>query len=182
MTGRGPQLETERLLLRPTAAEDFEPWAAVMADPDVARYIGGLQSRHGAWRGFLAMVGAWQIQGFGMFSVIEKASGRWIGRVGPWFPVDWPGTEVGWGLAREAWGKGYALEGCTAAIDWTFDQLGWSEMIHSIHPDNHASQALAKRLGSTCSGPGKLPAPYEDSPTDIWTQTREQWRARRARP
>src|SRR3546814_3902039 len=97
----------------------------------------------------ISSAGAWTIQGFSMFSVIEKSSGQWIGRLGPWHPEGWPGTEVGWGLARSAWGKGYALEGCIAAIDWTFDQLGWDEMIHSIHPDNHASQALAQRLGST---------------------------------
>ena len=59
MTRPGPTLETDRLILRPTAAEDFEPWAAVMADPQVARYIGGLQSRHGAWRGFLAPASRW---------------------------------------------------------------------------------------------------------------------------
>jgi RimJ/RimL family protein N-acetyltransferase len=116
-----------------------------------------------------------------MFSVIEKSSGQWIGRLGPWHPEGWPGTEVGWGLARSAWGKGYALEGATAAIDWVFDHLDWSEVIHSIHPDNKPSQALAQRLGSTCRGPGKLPAPYEDSPTQIWGQTREQWLARRAK-
>lgn len=176
-----PILETDRLILRAPVAEDFEPWAEFAADAETMRFLGGVQARSVAWRGLCTVVGAWTVRGFSMFSVIEKSSGRWVGRLGPWQPEDWPGTEVGWGLARAAWGKGYALEGCIAAIDWTFDQLGWSEMIHSIHPDNHASQALAKRLGSTCSGPGKLPAPYEDSPTEIWTQTREQWRARRAR-
>lgn len=83
-----------------------------------------------------------------MFSVIEKKSGRWIGRLGPWFPDGWPGTEVGWGLVRDAWGKGYAFEGCVAAIDWVFANLDWTEMVHSIHPDNAASKALAQRLGS----------------------------------
>ena len=174
------RIETERLILRPTRVEDFDAYAANMADAEAARFIGGQQSRAAAWRGFLSMAGAWSMQGFAMFSVIEKSSGKWIGRLGPWHPVDWPGTEVGWGLARAAWGKGYALEGCVAAIDWTFDRLNWGEMIHSIHPDNHASQVLAKRLGSICRGPGKLPAPYEDSPTEIWAQTREQWRRRRA--
>jgi RimJ/RimL family protein N-acetyltransferase len=181
MTPPGPTLETDRLILRPTAAEDFEPWAAVMADPEVARYIGGLQSRHGAWRGFLAMVGAWHIQGFGMFSVIEKATGAWVGRVGPWFPVDWPGTEVGWTLPRSAWGRGYATEAATAAMDWAFDALGWSEVIHSIDPANGPSQHVAMRLGSTRRGPGRLPAPFDHAPIEIWGQSREQWRAFRAR-
>ncbi|MGH8028957.1 MAG: GNAT family N-acetyltransferase [Arenimonas sp.] len=174
------QLETERLWLRPTAAADFEAWAAVMADAESARYVGGVQGRHAAWRGFLAMAGAWQIQGFGMFSLIEKASGRWVGRVGPWYPEQWPGTEVGWTLAREAWGRGYAFEAAVAAMDFAFDTLGWSETIHSIDPANVASQRLALRLGSSRRGPGRLPVPFENAPIDIWAQTREQWHARRA--
>jgi RimJ/RimL family protein N-acetyltransferase len=75
------QLETPRLLLRPTRREDFEPWAAFMADPESAHHIGGVQPRPVAWRGFLSMAGAWAIQGFAMFSVIEKATGRWIGHI-----------------------------------------------------------------------------------------------------
>ena len=176
----GPQLQTQRLVLRPTAAEDFEPWAALMADPEAARYVGGVQGRHAAWRGFLGMVGAWQIQGFGMFSVIEKASGRWIGRVGPWFPVEWPGTEIGWTLMRDAWGRGYATKAAIAATDWAFDHLGWTEVIHSIDPANFASQQVAMRLGSSNRGPGRLPAPFDHAPIEIWGQGREQWRARRA--
>jgi RimJ/RimL family protein N-acetyltransferase len=175
------RIETDRLILRPPRIEDFDAYAAKMADAEAARFIGGQQPRAVAWRGFLASAGAWMIQGFSMFSVIEKLSGQWIGRLGPWHPEGWPGTEVGWGLARAAWGKGYALEGATAAIDWVFDHLDWTEVIHSIHPDNTPSQALARRLGSACRGPGKLPAPYEDSPTEIWGQTREQWLARRAK-
>ena len=175
----GPDLETERLLLRPPAAGDFPAWADVMADAEVARFIGGLQGRHMAWRSFLTMVGAWQVQGFGMFSLIEKASGRWVGRAGPWFPEEWPGTEVGWTLARAAWGKGYATEAATAAMDWAFDTLGWPEVIHSIDPANVASQHVAMRLGSTRRGPGRLPAPFEHAPIELWGQTREQWRARR---
>lgn len=179
MTAASPQLETDRLWLRPTALEDFEGWAALHDDPEVTRYVGGLQPRGTAFRGLLAMAGAWSLQGFGMFSLIEKASGRWVGRVGPWCPDGWPGTEVGWALAREAWGKGYAVEAATLAIDWAFDHLGWTEVIHSIDPANTPSQNVASRLGSTLRGPGRLPAPFEDSKVDIWGQSREQWRARR---
>jgi len=175
-----PVLETPRLILRPLLAEDFDGWAAFMADPETARFVGGVQPRGAAWRGFLTMAGAWRIQGFGMFSVIERATGRWVGRIGPWMPEGWPGTEVGWGIARHAWGKGYALEAATATIDWAFDTLGWTEVIHSIDPANAASQALARRLGSTLRGPGRLPPPFEDAPIEIWGQTRDRWRARRA--
>jgi RimJ/RimL family protein N-acetyltransferase len=113
-----------------------------------------------------------------MFSVIEKATGRWIGRMGPWQPEGWPGTEVGWSLVREAWGKGYATEGATACIDWAFDHLGWTEVIHCIAPENTASQAVARRLGSTYLREGHLPAPINGS-CQLWGQTKEQWQARK---
>ncbi len=173
------RIETERLILRPPRAQDFDAYAAKHGGcrgGTVHRWAAAAGCSHGV--GFFRKAGAWAIQGFAMFSVIEKASGQWIGRLGPWHPVDWPGTEVGWGLVRAAWGKGYAYEGSVAAIDWAFDQLGWTEVIHSIAPDNKASQALARRLGSSCRGAGKLPPPHEDSPIEIWAQTREQWRRR----
>ncbi len=175
----GPVLETERLILRPTALEDFEPWTAFMADAGAARFIGGPQPRSAAWRGLCSMAGAWSLYGYAMFSVIEKASGRWVGRLGPWKPDSWPGTEVGWGLVREVWGKGYATEGATAAIDWAFDHLGWTDVIHCIDPENAPSQAVARRLGSRNLGVGALPAPFEAAPIEIWGQSREAWRVRR---
>lgn len=174
-----PELMTARLQLRPPDATDFDAWSALMADPESARYIGGVQPRAAAWRGFLTMVGSWQIQGFGMFSVIERDSGRWVGRIGPWQPEGWPGTEVGWGLLSTFQGRGYAHEAAIACIDWAFDTLGWSEVIHCIDPANLPSQKLALRLGASNRGPGRLPPPFENAPVDIWGQSRDQWRARR---
>lgn len=174
-----PVLETPRLLLRPPALADFERWAELAADAEVTRYIGGLQARAVAWRSFAAMVGMWSLTGIAMFSVIEKASGRWVGRLGPWRPEGWPGTEVGWSLHRDAWGKGYATEGARAAIDYAFDVLGWDEVIHCIDPANTNSQRVARRLGSTLRGPVRLPAPFEGEPSEVWGQSRAQWRSRR---
>jgi RimJ/RimL family protein N-acetyltransferase len=130
-----------------------------------------------SWRGLMTMIGAWHAQGFGMFSVIEKSTGRWIGRLGPWMPEGWPGREIGWALVRDCWGRGYATEGAVAATNWAFDRLGWTDIIHSIAPENLASQRVALRLGSRNRGPGHLPAPYEHDPVDIWGQTRDEWRA-----
>jgi RimJ/RimL family protein N-acetyltransferase len=174
----GPTLETERLILRPPIEADLDAWADFMADEEAMRHIGGVQQRSVAWRSMATFTGAWALRGFSMFSVIEKASGRWIGRLGPWQPEGWPGTEVGWGLARSSWRKGYATEGAIATIDWAFDKLGWTDVIHTIAPANDSSAAVAKRLGSGNRGPGKLPAPFEHLPIDVWGQTREQWRAR----
>lgn len=175
----GPTLETERLILRPPAPEDFEGWAAFSADEETMRHLGGVQPRPVAWRFMAAMTGAWTLRGFSMFSVIEKTTGRWIGRLGPWMPEGWPGTEVGWGLIREAWGKGYATEGAAATIDWAFDTLGWTEVIHTIEPENTGSQAVARRLGSTNLRQTPMPAPFEHIVCDVWGQSREQWLARR---
>ena len=175
----GPTLETERLILRPLLAEDLPSWTAFAADEAAMRHLGGVQPRSVSWRGFMTVAGAWAMTGFSMFSVIEKSSRRWVGRLGPWRPADWPGNEVGWGLLPEFWGKGYATEGAAAAIDWAFDTLGWTEVIHTIGPDNTASQSVARRLGSAQLGPGRLPAPYQHEPVDVWGQSREAWMARR---
>ncbi|THD57746.1 GNAT family N-acetyltransferase [Phenylobacterium sp.] len=176
-----PILETDRLILRAPIAEDFEAYAAWAADEEVMRHIGGAQSRPVAWRGLCSVVGAWQIRGFSMFSLLEKSTGRWVGRLGPWQPEGWPGSEVGWALNRDCWGKGYAREGAAACMDYVFDVLGWAEAIHTIEPENTASQAVAKALGSTLKGPAKMPPPYEDSKAEIWSQTRDAWIGRRGR-
>jgi RimJ/RimL family protein N-acetyltransferase len=176
----GPTLETARLLLRPPQASDFDAYAAFMSDERTARHLGGSLPRSAAWRQFAAMVGAWTLQGHSMFSILDKATGRWIGRAGPWVPEGWPGTEVGWGIAVDHQRKGYAKEAATAAIDWAFDQLGWSQVIHCIEPANNASIAVAKSLGSSLLQAGlAAPAPIVTT-WDIYGQSREQWRARRA--
>jgi RimJ/RimL family protein N-acetyltransferase len=172
------QILTRRLLLRPTLLQDFESWAAFMADPEATRFLGGAQPRSLAWRGFMTVAGAWHMQGFSMFSVIERSTQRWVGRLGPWMPDSWPGTEVGWGIIRECWGRGYAVEGATAAIDWAFDALGWNEVIHAIDARNAASQAVARKLGAELKGLGHLPAPI-DIDVEIWGQSCAAWRARR---
>jgi RimJ/RimL family protein N-acetyltransferase len=174
-----PVLETERLILRPPCRDDFEAWAAIARDEEVMRHLGGVKSRFDAWNHFTSAVGSWHVLGFHAFSVIEKSTGRWIGRVGPLHPDGWPGDEIGWTLARGAWGRGYATEAATAAIDWTFANLGWVRIIHCIAPDNAASQAVARRLGSTLQGPGRMPAPRDQDPIEIWGQSRELWFARR---
>jgi RimJ/RimL family protein N-acetyltransferase len=174
------RLETSRLVLRPPRPEDFDAFAAFQADAETMRFLGSAaQPRSLAWRGFLTMAGAWAMQGFGMFAVIEKESGRWVGRVGPWHPEGWPGTEVGWGIVHDRCRLGYATEAATAAIDWAFAALGWHEVIHVIDLANLPSQGVARKLGSRNRGRGQLPAPFTDNVVDVWGQTKAEWRARR---
>ena len=173
----GPVIETSRLLLRPPQACDFDRYAGLLDDAEASRFIGGRETRAGAWRRFLQMPGAWALQGFAMFSVIEKETGQWVGRVGPWQPEGWPGTEVGWSIVRARWGRGYAPEAARAAIDWAFGNLGWDEVIHTIAPDNANSKAVARRLGSSYLRMGRLPEPMHEAPVEIWGQPRAQWQA-----
>jgi RimJ/RimL family protein N-acetyltransferase len=93
-------------------------------------------------------------------------------------PEGWPGPEIGWALVRDVWGKGYATEGAATATDWAFDNLGWTEVIHSIDPANVPSQQVARRLGSRNLRPGRLPPPFDGAVIDIWGQSVQEWRAR----
>ena len=172
------QLETERLILRVPRIEDFDRYAEMLAD-ESARFIGGPSVRGDAWRRFLQMPGAWALQGFAMFSVIEKASGRWLGQAGPWYPEGWPGTEVGYSFHPDARGKGYCTEACVASMDFAFDSLGWADVVHTILPDNAPSQAVAKRLGSRNRRPVTMPPPLHTLAAELWGQTREEWRIHR---
>lgn len=179
----GPILETTRLILRPPIQADFDGFAGMAAEADTMRFIGGLAPRDGAWRAMASLTGSWSLLGYSMFSVVERETGRWIGRLGPWRPGgeqgSWPGPEVGWALIAAAQGKGYAREGATAAIDWAFEELGWDQVIHCIDKRNAPSIALALKLGSTLQREDvQLAPPFEMHRVDIYGQTREQWRGR----
>ena len=173
-----PTLETDRLILRAPAPEDFPDYVRFCADEETMRFIGGVMSPAVAWRSWCVLAGSWTIRGFSMLSVIEKSTGRWVGRMGPWQPEGWPGTEVAWGLSREARGQGYATEGAAACVDYAFETLGWDEVIHTIEAANTASQNVARRVGSTLLRSGRLPDPY-DLEVDVWGQSREAWSSRR---
>lgn len=143
-------IETERLILRPIDAErDFDEWAVSMADENTVRYLGTqAMSRAEAWRSMAAAIGHWAIRGYGFFSLELKATGEWVGRVGPWFPEGWPGPEVGWTISPKHLRKGYAEEAARASIDFAFDTLGWEDVIHVIMEGNEPSMRLAEKLGS----------------------------------
>jgi len=179
----GPILETPRLILRPPAHADFDAWAAMSQEEETMRFIGGVAPRDAAWRSLATMAGSWAMLGYGMFSVLRRDNGEWIGRLGPWRPGGkeggWPGDEVGWGLKASAMGQGFAAEGAIAAIDWAFDHLGWEHVIHCIDKQNSPSIALAERLGSTREREDVVLAPpYEMHVVDIYGQSRGAWRAR----
>jgi RimJ/RimL family protein N-acetyltransferase len=145
------ELETERLKLRMWRESDLDAYADMCADPLVVRYLGPgkVMSRPEAWRSMAVFVGHWQLRGYSHWAVEEKASGTMIGRIGFLNPEGWPGFEIGWTLARHAWGKGYATEGARTALKYAFEKLDQPHVISLIHPDNTPSMKVAERIGET---------------------------------
>ncbi len=174
-------IETERLLLRKPELEDIHRWSEMMADAVAAKYIGGIVGAPIAWRILMQVRGAWELTGVSMFSVVEKDRGLWVGRVGPWRPLGWPGDEVGWGLHPDAWGKGYALEAAIASIDYAFNELRWTTVVHCINPENRPSQSLAQRLGSRILRQDTMVASFGTETVDVWGQHRAEWPGNRER-
>lgn len=169
-----PRIETAHLILRGWREEDFEPFAAMMAEAEVARFLTGdqrAQSRAEAWRDMALFVGHWALRGYGLFAVEEKASGAFIGRVGPWQPEAWVGFELGWGLRRDYWGQGYAFEAARAAGDWAFAHFKPQRIVSLIHASNTSSQKLAGRLGMRISASTL----HAGMPHDIWEIARSDW-------
>lgn len=167
-------LETERLTLRMWREDDFEEYARICSDPEVMRFLGGKPfSRLETWRHMAFLVGHWQLRGYGHWAVEEKASGRLIGRMGFLNPEGWPGFEVGWTLARERWGRGYASEGARRMLDYAFTEMDRDHVISLIHPENRASIKVAERMGEKVEGETELMG----VPLLIYGISRDAWRA-----
>jgi RimJ/RimL family protein N-acetyltransferase len=175
----GPVLETERLKLRPWREADIAPNTAMLADPASGRFITAdgkpVTDAWAGWRNAAIMSGHWMLHGVGMFVVEEKSTGAFIGRVGPWFPPGWPGFEVGWGIAAEFRGKGYAVEAARASIDWAFASFELDQIVHCIDRENTASQGVARRLGAEIEREMDLFGKV----ADLWVTRRDAWTAQR---
>ncbi len=170
-------LKTERLVLRMLREEDFEQYAAMMADPEVTRYLsdGRPLPRADAWRQMAFIVGHWQLAGYGHWAVEEAATGRLAGRIGFLNPEGWPGFELGWTLAREFWGRGYATEGARRALRYAFTEMGREHVISLIRPANLPSIKVAERLGERLEGSVEL----FGGEALVYGVTREDWLASR---
>jgi len=119
------------------------------ADPVAMRYIGNgnVLDPGQSWREVAMHLGHWMLRGYGQWALERKEDGAWVGQAGLWNPPGWPGLEVGWRLAREAWGEGYATEAGRAAIEWAWKTLDVNDLISVIQPGNVASILVAERLG-----------------------------------
>ena len=146
-----PTLETENLILRPFKDDDVDDYFGVLDSPEVRRWLHIPESmdRSDAWQQMAWFVGQWELRGTGHWALEEKKSGQFVGRAGLHRPErhDWPGVEVGWLLHPDYWGRGYATEAGAAAVRYGFEDLQVDKLFSCILPENHRSQAVAKRLG-----------------------------------
>ncbi|MFI4976637.1 MAG: GNAT family N-acetyltransferase [Caulobacterales bacterium] len=148
-------IETERLILRPWAESDREPFVAMMAEPETGYWLGGVLGRAEADVAFDRMRAFLDENGHGYWAAVVKADGGFVGRICVRrMPMEWEHpfsgqVEVGWGLARRAWGHGYASEGAAALLAWGFATLGVAEIFSFTADTNARSEAVMRRLGLT---------------------------------
>jgi RimJ/RimL family protein N-acetyltransferase len=147
-------LETERLKLRGHRLDDFAGCAAMWADPVVTRFFGGKSlTEEEAWTRFLRYAGHWSLLGFGYWAVEEKATGNFIGEIGfADYKRDIESSlkhlpEIGWVLASESHGKGYATEAVRAAIAWGDRHFRADQTTCIVHPENLRSIRVAEKCG-----------------------------------
>lgn len=149
-----PTLATDHLILRPITMADWEPYAAMWLDQRVTNFIGGApRPRDVSWPKFGQAAAMWGLFGYGNWSVIDRATGTYLGIVGlsqfergiaelGGFP------EGGWAFAPASWGRGVASAALTAVHDWA-DDAGIGETRCLIDDGNTASIRVAERIGYT---------------------------------
>jgi RimJ/RimL family protein N-acetyltransferase len=148
-----PVLETERLKLRGHRIDDFPACAAMWADPIVTRHFGHSFSEEESWTRFLRYFGHWSVLGFGYWLVEERATGNFVGEIGF---ADYKRQiessvkhlpEIGWVLASQSHGKGYATEAVRSAVTWGEQHFGPSRTTCIISPENLPSIRVAEKCG-----------------------------------
>jgi ribosomal-protein-alanine N-acetyltransferase len=144
-----PEIVTPRLLLRGWVDSDVDQLADIYADEESARYIRPFDLE-GTRQQVERFKAHWEQNGFGLWAVEHRESGRFIGRIGLMHHDDWVASphdaEVGWVIARDLWGKGLASEGGAAALEFGAHK-GLKQFISIANVDNAASQRVMEKLG-----------------------------------
>jgi RimJ/RimL family protein N-acetyltransferase len=153
MARRVIEPSTSRLLLRQWREDDREPFAALNADALVMEHFPGLLTRDQSDAMMDRCVEQIRCDGYGLWAVEVRTSGEFIGFVGLAVPI-WeapftPCTEVGWRLARSAWGHGYASEAAIAALATAFGPVELDEVVSFTTTRNLRSQHVMQRIGMT---------------------------------
>jgi len=139
-------VETERLVLRQLAMADLDEFVELHRDPEVIRFVRALD-RVQTEKRLQANEQEWGERGHGLLTILDRSSGRLLGRVGLKYWPQFQETEAGWLLGRDAWGHGYATEAGRACLKWGFETLPIPYITAMIHPENTRSIRVAQRLG-----------------------------------
>jgi len=146
-------LTTDRLLLRQWRDSDREPFAALNADPAVMEHFPRLVTREESDALIDRAAASIADHGWGLWAVEVRETGEFIGFTGlsvPTFEAPFlPGVEIGWRLAKGAWGNGYATEAARAALDFGFGPAGLSEILSFTATTNLPSQRVMQKIGMT---------------------------------
>lgn len=183
------QIMTDRLLVRPFEAGDVDALHARRNDPDVSRYQNWSRpfSRSAAEamvQSLLNMDGPTNDEWW-MATLVEHESGTIVGDLA--VELTWSGrsAEIGYNLDRPFWGRGFAVEGASALVEYLFETVGVTRVFGMLHPANRASAMVLERCGLVFEGHTKLSYWDEaDGPSDDWIYgvTLDAWRAWRDRP
>lgn len=141
-----PHLQTQRLLLREYRPEDFEVFAAHLANPVSAAFLTPAD-RPTAWRIFCSHAGLWLLHGAGWWAVEDRHTGQLVGSVGAFFREHSPLMELGWNTFGSAGGQGYASEAAAAALAYAFEIRREAKVHALIDAANGASLGVARRIG-----------------------------------
>jgi RimJ/RimL family protein N-acetyltransferase len=181
-------IRTERLLLRRWRHADREPFAAMNADPAVVEHLQGPMSRERSDDFIDRIERHWDEHGWGLWAVEVPDVASFIGYVGLW-PADYvePAmVEVGWRLAREHWGHGYATEAARAALEYGFTDVGLAEIVSFTVPQNERSWRVMERIGLVRDPSGDFDHPRVDRVAYpelvrhvLYRASREDWLAAR---
>ena len=144
-----PEIETARLRLRAFRPDDLDALCQVFGDPEVMKYISGGEprTREATAEGLNRSIEGWRKRGFGLWAVEERATGRMVGYCGLIYLEDTPEIEVAYGLAKSAWGKGFAVEAARAALEFGFGELKLERIVAVVNPENVASRRVLEKLG-----------------------------------
>lgn len=142
-----PEIETQRLLLRGLSERDFPVYERFFGDGEASANYGGPLAPGLAWRRLAADIGHWDLRGYGLWAVTEKAGARMVGVAGLYWPHGWPRSELTWWIAADARHNGYALEASRAVIAHAYGAMGWTLVETHMDDDNAAARNLAVKLG-----------------------------------
>lgn len=144
-------LTTPRLRLRLWRDEDLEPFAALNADPRVRQFFPSIQTHQESAQSVQIIRNHFEQRGFGLWAVDVTGGAPFIGFIGlavPSFEAPFtPCVELGYRLAFEHWGRGYATEGSRAALAFGFSTVGLSEIVAMAAAGNERSRRVMERLG-----------------------------------